>query len=779
MTMLPQGSGTLALPPAQNDPLFGPQDAGGQINVVALVHRLLRGRYLLTAGLAAAVGLTGAVAGYFATQPKYEARGVIAVQAVLPRLLYQTEKSEFMPLFNSFVNRQAFNITETRTIRLALNSEEWKRIGRGATDADVDEFRDSVAVILGPNSQELISVTYRDTNRTVALTAVQSLIRAYSTLYANTQGTMDQDITLLERRRNDLERNVERTQNEIRAFIHTNGTDQIESLQQAALTQVQDVERAIRAIDLILPPAEADAANPAAPAAPDQTPATPRLLDPDNPPPVEELAALSTDIQNARDLVRRIEDALAEQKTLGLLDGHPVIRRLSGQLQAAQASLDKTVRTYLEANKGRPMAAASGPGSAQAALAETPEQLRTRRDSLLRQLAAARAELTRFTELRLEIGKLRERLTEDSRLAAETANALNSLRVEAQALRERALARIQVLNEGDARNVPTVDRRLPFAAAGFLGGGGLVVAAMLAIGLLDRRYRFVEDAASHGPGLQVLGILPELPADESEEKADPEQAAAAAHSVHQIRLMLALGRHHKESSQVYAITSPSSGDGKTSLTLTLGMSFANAGYRTVLVDMDMIGGGLSTNLGFGKADGILHALDAGNLNGTVVPAGIPNLSLLPTRKDDAQHVGRLAGPQVSRLIRQLREQYEVVIIDTGPVLGSLEASLAAKEADSVILVIGRGQQRDNTRKAQEHLTNIGARLAGLVFNRAQAGDFKRSVSGMSFRSVPMPQAGAEPQPAPARDAARVGPLAAIISRQAAGGHESPPPHAGA
>ena len=62
-----------------------------------------------------------------------------------------------------------------------------------------------------------------------------------------------------------------------------------------------------------------------------------------------------------------------------------------------------------------------------------------------------------------------------------------------------------------------------------------------------------------------------------------------------------------------------------------------------------------------------------------------------------------------------------------------QRSVAA--SDAVILTVARGQNRDLVEKAINHLRAVGARLAGVVFNRANARDFERSISGISLRSV--------------------------------------------
>ena len=58
----------------------------------------------------------------------------------------------------------------------------------------------------------------------------------------------------------------------------------------------------------------------------------------------------------------------------------------------------------------------------------------------------------------------------------------------------------------------------------------------------------------------------------------------------------------------------------------------------------------------------------------------------------------------------------------------------ASTVDGVLLTVSRGQSRPLVSKALTHLEGVGATVSGLVFNRAQASDFERSVSGMNLRS---------------------------------------------
>ena len=126
---------------------------------------------------------------------------------------------------------------------------------------------------------------------------------------------------------------------------------------------------------------------------------------------------------------------------------------------------------------------------------------------------------------------------------------------------------------------------------------------VMLVSVLDGRFRYSDEANTDLGGIPLLGILPNLP----DLLTDPSQAATAAHCVHQIRTILQITGHNTEK-RVFTITSGSPGDGKTSLTLALGLSFAASGSRTLLVDGDMIGGGLTVRLNVNAEHGVLEAM---------------------------------------------------------------------------------------------------------------------------------------------------------------------------
>jgi Mrp family chromosome partitioning ATPase len=182
---------------------------------------------------------------------------------------------------------------------------------------------------------------------------------------------------------------------------------------------------------------------------------------------------------------------------------------------------------------------------------------------------------------------------------------------------------------------------------------------------------------------------------------------------------------------LYTVTSSSAGEGKTHLALALGMSFAMSGRRTLLIDADLVGRALTSQLSLKSSKGLSEAVGAKTLNGEV-HAVQPNLWALPVGIAADFRAEQLSSSMMTKLLDQAREAFDTIIIDSGPIMGSLEANLASSLSDRVVMVVARGQDSKAVRAALNRLRNIGATCAGLVFNRALSKDFARSVSAMSL-----------------------------------------------
>ena len=386
-----------------------------------------------------------------------------------------------------------------------------------------------------------------------------------------------------------------------------------------------------------------------------------------------------------------------------------------------------------------------------------------------------------------------------------------------------SVGRTEVISPGDKPLRPDKDRRIPAAAAAGLGGLAMGFGIFALIGLLDRRVRSIADARETLDGSQrILGILPTLP----EDLADPDQVSGVAFAVHHIRTLLQLGGGDTRST-TFAITSASPQDGKTSLTMALGMSYAASGAKTLLIDGDVIGAGLSSRMGIvvrPRLGGILlrqglitgEQLDAGlteaqqtgnligrtlvklgfikptdkkqalaeqasgnlgfldmlggrELSDCISSAGSPNLSLMPVGNISANHVGRISIDAVRRIIAEARLKFDIVLFDTGPLLGSLESGIVAASVDEVIVAVARGQQVGLLEQTFQRLRELEARVAGIVFNRAHIRDLERSGYASSMASQRLhsiPLAAANGNGGVKNGSPRLGPIAGAMAASA-------------
>lgn len=716
------------------------------------LHRLLRGRYHYAIGFGMLGAVAGAVGGYLATRPKYETVGLIHVQPTIMPTLYTTPENQMLSNINSYVQTVANYIQDSRVVGAAARSDEWRAIGRAADVDDIEQFKDALQVVTSPHDSEWIRIKFVDRDPKAAKVAVEQVIEKFKSIHGK-------DVELVDpNKKSELESKQAAVQEEIKTLRRKIGdigsefgaTD-LTDLHKASMERLTELDKGVAQLDQALAQARAQATAEAAAGKDGEE--DKKVLDYDLEASVSAIDRLDDQMHILVEHRNNVRTSVAAMR-LRLKPGHLGLQRAETELHAAEESVEDYARKWIDRN-GLPTATTSSsfaapiPRSPEAmvAMARNLDDLRTRRDEV-------KASTFRLNNKKLEIEELADEIKNKETFLAEIEKRLRELSTESTAS-SNGVGRVRIVNTGDEAYRPTYDSRKKLAAAGLLVGGGIPFGVVLLLGLMDRRFRYSDEAAEGRIRPTLLGILPYLP----EKMRDPEQAGIAAHCVHQIRTLLQIGGADHDR-RVFAITSPTSGDGKTSLSLSLGLSFAQSGSETCLIDFDMIGGGLTSAMQAKTDHGLMDAINRGELNGHIRPTGFPRLSIVPIGRDDAQDVSRLSPELVRRVIAEAREKFDIVLIDTGPILGSIEASLVTAAADGVILTLGRGQARPQAERAMEHLSSVGATLMGVVFNRAQPGDFRKAVTSASVRSVPN-QGGFAPGDLRALPA--LGPMASTIA----------------
>jgi capsular exopolysaccharide synthesis family protein len=201
---------------------------------------------------------------------------------------------------------------------------------------------------------------------------------------------------------------------------------------------------------------------------------------------------------------------------------------------------------------------------------------------------------------------------------------------------------------------------------------------------------------------------------------NPPELAEAYHSAMNSLLFASGGGEH---SRVIVLTSPEPGDGKTTAATNLGVALAEIGKRVILVDGDLRKPRLGAIFGVECHTGLAKFLDQADLPNQqplsefVHSTQVQNLFVLPTAStqegiSDKLHSGRMRG-----LLQQLRQEFDVVIIDSPPMLHLSDARVLGWLADGVLLVFrSRKTTRESALAAADCFTQDGIRVLGTILN---------------------------------------------------------------
>jgi polysaccharide biosynthesis transport protein len=187
------------------------------------------------------------------------------------------------------------------------------------------------------------------------------------------------------------------------------------------------------------------------------------------------------------------------------------------------------------------------------------------------------------------------------------------------------------------------------------------------------------------------------------------------------------------------VTSAAPGEGKTLTSANLSVTFAYDGLRVLLIDCDVRRPRLHGLFQVPRSPGLMDLLTPsynGDGNGSLTfdpsagrtdsgrpvtdvirATNVRGLSLLTCGALPTNPSGLLSGVRMRVLLKELAKSFDLVILDTPPVLATADAGILASLADGVLLVVRAGQtDRVAAKRAHQQLVNVGARVVGTVLN---------------------------------------------------------------
>lgn len=246
----------------------------------------------------------------------------------------------------------------------------------------------------------------------------------------------------------------------------------------------------------------------------------------------------------------------------------------------------------------------------------------------------------------------------------------------------------------------------------FLG----MVAALL-LELRDTSVRSDEDLDEVG----AVPLIGRIPTDRAAESAplitSDDMLGLRAEAYRQLRTNLQFIDVERPI-KVVVVTSSVAGEGKSSISANLAIAMTAAGKSVLVIEADFRRPMLSDYFGIERAVGLTDVLvGRASIKDVLQPWGSEGLTVLPSGHLPPNPSELLGSKAMADLLEGFRKQFDLVIIDTPPLLPVTDAAVVATRADGAIIVVRFGKTtRHQLAQSVRSLHAVGARVVGSVFS---------------------------------------------------------------
>jgi tyrosine-protein kinase Etk/Wzc len=326
------------------------------------------------------------------------------------------------------------------------------------------------------------------------------------------------------------------------------------------------------------------------------------------------------------------------------------------------------------------------------------------------------------------------RMERDVKVNTELYQSLLNNALQLRLVKEGKIGNVRVLDEAVVPSQPVKpNRKVIMAAALALGLFLGIVAAFIRSSFVEQRLRDPHEVEAD-TGLPVFSTIPLSPSQSAIAKRRLSGATGvrllaienpddpAVESLRSLRTAMQFAMLESPNNRVL-ISGPTPGVGKSFVTANFAALMAAAGKRTLLIDADLRRGHTHQYFGLQRHGG-LSELIAGSLTvqQTVHRQVVPNLDFLATGQLPPNPAELLVSDSFKTTLERLSEQYDLVVIDTPPVLVAADTSTVAVHAGTVLLVARADQSTMGELKESTRRLAMGGKAAtGVLLNAMDLG----------------------------------------------------------
>ena len=412
-----------------------------------------------------------------------------------------------------------------------------------------------------------------------------------------------------------------------------------------------------------------------------------------------------------RERLSAIEESMAYQAERSARGGNdPAVKRLEAMRNAMMRRLEDRKEELRPQIVGQ--LAMDSTNRRTGAAAESPVVLRMRREILAQQLEQTTKDFDKVASEVKTLGAAnadlmarKQEIEQLMKVTDQMGVQLNATEIDVNMPNRVELIEEASVPEGSDELFRSMLSALAALGGLVLGGGSVVLFEYL------RDRVSIPEEVSQRVGLRVIGTVPQI--SRSRKRANDGHVAECVDGIRAV-----ISQTGREAPKVILVTSAVEHEGKTTFAAQLAASLARSGKRTLLLDGDLRHPNAHLALGLDLRAGLPELL-RGEISPdeAVQPTAIDGLFAVTGGVCDYAAITALSRPETAALLKSLRDSFDHVVIDAGPVLAFADVLLLGQLSDLAIVATMRDVSRmPQVTSAVDRLRSVGIRVLGTVVN---------------------------------------------------------------
>jgi len=225
-------------------------------------------------------------------------------------------------------------------------------------------------------------------------------------------------------------------------------------------------------------------------------------------------------------------------------------------------------------------------------------------------------------------------------------------------------------------------------------------------------------------GLPILGRIPIIENDKKDKDhsngdtfvlTEKESRSHIAEAFRSLRANIKLSRAEGFPSSIL-ITGPDAGSGKSMIAINLALSFVSSGKKVLLVDTDLRRPAIEKYLRIKKEKGLTELLV--NEGKEIQPLSVDGLKIIPSGKLPPNPSELLDSDRMKELLKQWKKEYDIVLLDSPPLMTVSDSRILASEVEETLLVASYGEtNRHMIAQTSELLKQLSIKALGYILNK--------------------------------------------------------------